>query len=84
MNKSKLVLWTGAASIAAVMALSGCGGSNPEKQGKKAGKELCNCIKKTGNAEECHDKISKKYEKQSDSEKFLEGVFKGYEEAGCD
>ena len=84
MKKSSLLLFTASACIAVATTFAGCGGGSPEKQGVKAGKELCNCIKKTGDAEECHDKVSKKYEKQSSDEKFLEGVFKGYEEAGCD
>ena len=41
-SRRNISLWVGAASIAAVMAFSGCGGGSV---GAKAGKEVCQCVK---------------------------------------
>ena len=83
MKKSSLVMFTAAAAIAVATTFAGCGGGNPQKKGINAGKELCNCIKKTNDADDCHEKIGKKYAKFIDDSKFGEGIFIGYEQAGC-
>jgi len=83
MNKTKFSILLSVVFIAVLLLSAGCGGgssNDPKKEGEKAAKEVCDCLKKIGYAAiECLDKLDDKYEKWEDNEAFEEAYLKALE-----